>query len=281
MASFKKLHEISLLTLLGAVGLLLAPSAWALTLLPPLPVDCKVAKEVTDPGMKVRLYTRCLDGGGIDFDTGMKMQTWQRHEVHFLRGNALFELERYREALADYDLFIAKAGGHVWAYHQRGLTHLALANDQSALADFNAALGLNADAIVVRYNRGPLYAKMGNYPLAREDLRRVVALSPETALYANDLAWLLATCPDQTTRDGKQAVAYARQAVKMERSAVYLDTLAAALARSGDFVQAASIQKEAIGLLQKEKVNPETISEFTSRLELYSSSQPYTEPGRK
>lgn len=281
MASFKKIHEISLLTLFGTVCFLSASSARALTLLPPLPVACKMANEAKEPDRKVRLYTSCLDGSGFDHETGMKMQTWQRHEMHFLRGNALFELERYWDALADYDLFVSKSGGHVWAYHQRGLTHLALANEQMALADFNAALERNADAIVVRYNRGQLHARLGNYPLAREDFRRAAGLSPKSALYANDLAWLLATCVDPSVRDGKQAVLYARQAVDLERSAAYLDTLAAALARSGDFVQAVSIQKQAIELLQKEEVNPETLPEFTSRLELYFAGRPYAERGPK
>ena len=50
--------------------------------------------------------------------------------------------------------------------------------------------------ISVRFDRGQLFTGMGLYQAAIEDVNRAVALSPETAEYANALAWLLAACPD-------------------------------------------------------------------------------------
>ena len=56
----------------------------------------------------------------------------------------------------------------------------------------------------------------------------------------NDLAWLLATCPDNSVRNGQKAVELAQQAVQLSngRSPEILDTLAAAYAEAGRFHEA-------------------------------------------
>lgn len=276
MRSHRRGHRSIAIPLLLVV-LFHAFPAHALELLPPIPRDCVVGNKSDDLAEKVRLYTSCLEGDGVDIHTGTKMQGWQRLEVHFKRGNALFSLGRHSEAMVDYDLFIAKSGGHVWAFHQRGLTRLAMGQNQKAVDDFDEALKRNPDAITVRYDRGRTLVKMGRYQLALDDLRRAASLSPETALFANDLAWLLATCPEPGIQNGNEAVNLARRAVNIERSASHLDTLAAALARAGDFVQAVQIQTEAIERLQKDRAEQNYINGFKKRLNLYSESKPYTE----
>jgi len=257
-------------------GLQLPQGLQALTMEPPLPSSCNEAKIVLDPQTKVSLYTRCLDG---DDQFGIRLEKYQRDEMHFHRANALFELRRYAEALADYDLFIANQhGGHVWALHQRGLTHQAMGQRQLAAADFNKALELNSDALSVRFDRSQLLTEMGLYQQAFEDLKRVTTSSPESAEYANALAWLLATCPDAKIHNGKEAMRFALKAVSIDRNAQYLDTLAAAQARKGDFKQAVETQQAALDLLRKDKaVQEETIKEFTIRLSLYTAGKPHTQ----
>jgi len=257
-------------------GLLFPQGVQALTMEPPLPSSCNEAKITLDPLTKVSLYTRCLDG---DDQSGIRLEKYQRDKMHFLRANALFELRRYAEALIDYDRFIAnQRGGHVWALHQRGLTHQAMGQRQLAAADFNRALQINSDALSVRFDRSQLFAEMGLYQPALEDLHRVTTSSPESAVYANALAWLLATCPDAKIQDGKEAVRFALKAVSIDRNAQYLDTLAAAQARKGDFKQAVKTQQAALDLLRKDKaVQEETIKQFATRLSLYTAGKPYTQ----
>lgn len=89
----------------------------------------KNIKEATEA--RVSLYARCLDGGDKH---GRPLEAYQRDTMYFHRANALFELRRYAEALIDYDRVISHAqGGHVWALHQRGLTHQALWGSVSLL----------------------------------------------------------------------------------------------------------------------------------------------------
>jgi tetratricopeptide (TPR) repeat protein len=256
-------------------GLLFSQAVQALTMEPPLPSDCTAAEKAADLQAKVSLYTRCLDGND---QFGIRLEKYQRDEMHFHRANALFELRRYAEALADYDLFIAnQRGGHVWALHQRGLTHQAMGQRQLALADFKRALEFNSDAVWVRFDRGQLFAEMGLYQSAIEDLHMAATSSPKTAVFANALAWLLATCPDAKFHDGKEAVRFALKTVSIDRNAQHLDTLAAAQARKGDFKQAVETQQAALDLLRKDKAAQEAIKEFTARLSLYTAGKPYTQ----
>lgn len=104
----------------------------------------------------------------------------------------------------------------------------------------------------------------------------------------NDLAWFLATCPDESFHDGETAVALAKQAVKLiaeetgEQRHEMVDTLAAAMARDGDFLGAVLWQKKAIGLLDDDKKveaadRDKLRKEFDGRLKSYQKQDPFTE----
>ncbi len=268
-------HSGKLVPVLVLIGILASQNVHALTKEPPLPAACALAEEAADAEVKVRLYTRCLDRSDA---SDRQLKDYQRDVMYFHRANALFDLGRFAEALADYDRVIDKGyGSHVWALHQRGLTHQALGQKERALADFNRALKVNPDAISVLFDRGRLLADMGRYGPAKNDLLRAETLSPGTAQYANALAWLLATCPEPGVRDGKEAVRLALKAASIDKSAQHLDTLAAAYARKGDFRQALETQQAALDLLRKDKADPQTMKEFTARLSLYTEGKPYTQ----
>ena len=102
----------------------------------------------------------------------------------------------------------------------------------------------------------------------------------------NDLAWFLATCPDENFHDPEGAIEFARSAAKKLTDKRYeaIDTLAAALARSGQFGEAVQTQMKAIMRFSEDKekeVTPEERAkleqELTERLAAYRKRQPYTE----
>ena len=92
----------------------------------------------------------------------------------------------------------------------------------------------------------------------------------------NSLAWLLATCPDPSFRDGQRAVEIGRRALKCspeQGKAACLDTLAAALAENGDFAEAIDCQLEAISLMD----DFDRRLRYQHRLTLYEDGEPYRE----
>jgi tetratricopeptide (TPR) repeat protein len=114
--------------------------------------------------------------------------------------------------------------------------------------------------------------KSGRFKDAIIQYDRAYRASPDSIDVQNNLAWILATCPDKALRDAPRAVTLAEQAARSTNyvDASTLDTLAAAYAESGAFEKAVMTQRKAIEL------TPATSrSDLQKRLDLYLSGQPY------
>lgn len=77
------------------------------------------------------------------------------------------------------------------------------------------------------------------YQKAIKDFHKAIRVDPQRPAAYGELAWLLATSPDEKVRDGKKAWEYAKKAHELDpEDAAYMDKLAAAFAECGDFEQA-------------------------------------------
>ena len=114
-------------------------------------------------------------------------------------------------------------------------------------------------------------------------LREALRLQPELSaanrgtIWANNLAWILATHPDPALRNGAEAVYWAKQVCDADGSAdpATLDTLAAALAESGRFDEAIQTAQR---MLERAAKQPEMVAVARSRLEQFRASEPVREP---
>jgi TPR repeat protein len=96
----------------------------------------------------------------------------------------------------------------------------------------------------------------------------------------NDLAWLLATCPDPQLLDGSEAVRYALMAVEKAETYQMADTLAAAYARQGKFEQAVSNQTKAIAMVEAAENMPDRDKvsvDLKVRLDAYRNKKAWIE----
>ena len=93
----------------------------------------------------------------------------------------------------------------------------------------------------------------------------------------NQLAWLFATASNEDFCDGSRAVRAAAKACELEPdNPMYLDTLAAAHARNGDFELAVATQQRAIDRAE-ETGHADWVSEYQPRLRLYLDGRPYVQ----
>ncbi len=83
------------------------------------------------------------------------------------------------------------------------------------------------------------------YGRARAEYEKVLARDPENARAANNLAWMLATCPDKENCDPALSLTLARKAVLEDPEPHVLDTLAEALFRNGRAAEALGVEREA------------------------------------
>jgi TPR repeat protein len=93
----------------------------------------------------------------------------------------------------------------------------------------------------------------------------------------NNLAWIYATSPNSSLRNGKRAIAILKPLIEKEPdSPVILDTLAAAYAEAGDFEQAIQVQQDAIDQLP-EKMNQRARQSYFDRMDHYQNQKPWRE----
>jgi tetratricopeptide (TPR) repeat protein len=94
------------------------------------------------------------------------------------RGETYMAMERYDEALADFNRAIELDPGYAWAIGSRGQTHLAMERYGEALADLNRAIELDPDRAWIIGNRGATYLAMERYDEALADFNRAIELDP-------------------------------------------------------------------------------------------------------
>jgi Flp pilus assembly protein TadD len=106
-------------------------------------------------------------------------------------------------------------------------------------------------------------------------LEESLRLKPGWPSAANNLAWILATHPDSTIRNGTRAVELANEACRATNHAVpeVLLTYAAALAEVGRFDEAVTVVRDAIAIAKRSD-NLGLGARAQSQLERYRNRQP-------
>ena len=122
------------------------------------------------------------------------------------------------------------------AYNNRGSIYLKQANYRNALADFDRAIKHSPGYVLPYVNRAALFELQKNYKSAKENLNQALKLDSSHEKALNNLAWLLATCPDKTIRDGRESVEMANKAATLSAFQDWnlLETLAASYTSIGE-----------------------------------------------
>jgi Zn-dependent protease with chaperone function len=106
----------------------------------------------------------------------------------------------------------------------------------------------NPDDVLLLQRLAMFYHKRGELRETIKLYERVLSLDENQPIALNNLAWILLTAQDAELRDKKRALALAQRAVALERSPVFLDTLAEALYQNGFAREAVETIQEAIAV---------------------------------
>ncbi|HYW45655.1 MAG TPA: hypothetical protein VE959_22515 [Bryobacteraceae bacterium] len=101
----------------------------------------------------------------------------------------------------------------------------------------------------------------------------------DTAAQCCEAAWTLATSPEATVRDGVEAVRLAQQLLVLNggQEPEVFDTLAAAFAEQGRFIEAIHEANRALEAAARQNRQPLTEA-IQARIKLYKACTPYREP---
>ena len=165
-----------------------------------------------------------------------------RDDARFNLANALRRLRRPAEAEIEYQKFAQHSPGSV-----------------------AARLGL----VVAK-------ADQNRWLEARSTLEEAVRSQPNAVLQEN-LARLLAACPDASARDGRRALQIAEALMAKEKSVSHLETLAMALAENDQFPHAAAYQRMAIAA-SRAAHRQDLVAQLQPNLVLYERNLPCRTP---
>ncbi len=190
------------------------------------------------------------------------------------RSGVLAALGQYDASLADSNRAIDIDPDFAEAWNNAGVTRRLKREYPKAVANYTRAIEIDPEYAAAFANRGFAQKQLGRFAEAVADYREAIRLDPDAPGAHNDFAWLLAVCRDEGFRDAKAAVEHAQRACEITefKTADSLDTLAAALAASGDFERAAEFARKA-----RDLASEEGRPAIERRLALYESAQAYRE----
>jgi tetratricopeptide (TPR) repeat protein len=190
----------------------------------------------------------------------------------------------FARAIADCEEILKLAPDNVQLLMQIGLLHSAAKQPRKAIERYSAVLEKLKDKddkeserekYAALRSRGDAYLGVGKHAEAIADFEIAIKVKPRDSGLLNNLAWVLATSPDDKLRDGKRAIELAKGACEeTEYMAPHiLSTLAAAYAEAGNWDEAQKIIAKALEL----KPDEEHLDQLQKEQKTYEKKEPWRE----
>lgn len=215
-------------------------------------------------------YQSALD----DVDRVLKSQPGLVRGI-WMRSILSGQLEKYDQAIEDIQLLIENDPRQPQFKTQLAMLYNAADQPEEAVKIYDDLIeddSENADAL---RGRGDAFLSLSKHKKAIADYEEALEIDPELDGVLNNLAWVLATSPDDEVRDGERAVKLASQAAELTeyKQAHILSTLASGYAESGDFEKA----KEWIGKALEISDDKEQISNLKKEMASYEKGEAWRE----
>jgi tetratricopeptide (TPR) repeat protein len=149
---------------------------------------------------------------------------------------------------------------------------------QCAIVCYRQAIKISPRSADAYANLGLAFFKKAEIKEALDSWQQALEINPDQASVQNDLAWLLATTPDPSLRNGAKAVALAAQANQSSGGSnpMILHTLAAAYAEEGSYTLAAATARRALELATGPK-DDALAATLRREIQLYERGAPVRE----
>lgn len=150
---------------------------------------------------------------------------------------------------------------------------------QESLVQYEQVLNVDPAHAEARLGHAVALADAGRYQEARDRLSEGMRAHPNQPVFAHALARLLAAAPDEGVRDGRRALAIVTELRTRGETAALAESTAMALAASGQYEQAAALQRQLLAAASRAG-RAEVTSRLAADLAAYQRRQPSRTPWR-
>ena len=199
-------------------------------------------------------------------------------KAHYDLALALNSSGQTEEAIAHYQKALAVKPDHTEAQNNLSGIFFHQGRLDEAIHWLRKALEIKPDLQSARRNLTIVETEREKLHKALAARRETIRTKPDDAALLNDTAWMLATNPNASVRNGTEAVELARRAVQLtdSKEPLMLATLAAAYAEAGRFPEAVEAAQQAQRIASQQKL-PALADLLQSRIRLFQAKSPFRE----
>jgi tetratricopeptide (TPR) repeat protein len=148
-----------------------------------------------------------------------------------------------------------------------------------AMVHYRKFLELEPANVEARNRLGTALIQQGHVREAIDQWQEALATQPENGNAASNLAWVFATCPEDSIRDGTRAAELGERALRISGGKIPMiyKVLAAAYAENGRFAEAVETAQRGAELATGQG-NPALAAELENNIALYQSGRPLRDP---
>jgi protein O-mannosyl-transferase len=232
---------------------------------------------------RIRLERDDVDGAISEFEAALTVNPHAANPHHALElaivhsslGEAFARKGEEAEAASEFRKAITLQPKYADAHYNLGVLFSAAADYDSAIDEWRTALEIRPDDAEARTSMANALLQKGALRDAIAQYTAAVKAPVPSIVAANNLAWILATAPDDSIRNGRLSYELARRAVDAAhgKSAMFLRTLSAALAELGKFEEARATVEQALEIARANN-DIDLTPALENDVDLYQSQRP-------
>ena len=201
--------------------------------------------------------------------------------AHYNLGNILLQRGQIDEAIGAYSVELQIQPNLPELHNNLAMALLRKQRSDPAFDHLKTALELNPNYAEARNNLAIALSQMGQMREAVVEWNKTLAIQPDHLDAQCNLAWIFATFPDSSIRNGSKAVELAQHALQLSdgRNARIWRLVAAAYAEAGQFGDA--VQAAQNGLALAQAAGDSTLAQtLEMNIKLFQENTPLRDVGR-
>ncbi|MBI5765396.1 MAG: tetratricopeptide repeat protein [Planctomycetes bacterium] len=196
--------------------------------------------------------------------------------LHAQFGSILAQMNRLSEAGDQFAEAVRLDPSNSAARYRLGLARLSSGRTAEAVVALRQSAQESPGNPDVHLAYGKALSAAGDAVGAVGEFRKSLELNPKLIEAQAELAWILATSPNDKLRNAEEAVRLAEEAARstQEKNFAFLDTLGTAYANAGRFDDAIRVTSTALDLARTAKQS-DAEAKIASRIALYRERRPF------